>query len=73
MMYTRASLEFSSITLPKYMSTHLIGTGLEMLYDGAQCDAREVELLACLPEEWKMQEDREEYTELDYVDWPNTA
>lgn len=46
MIYTRASIEFSSIILPKYMSTHLIGTELEMLYDGIPCDASEVELLA---------------------------
>jgi hypothetical protein len=59
----------------KYMRAGLVGTGFDMLYDGFQCDVGEIELLACLPEEWKKPEDNEEYMELDYIDWPksNTA
>ena len=59
----------------KYMRAGLVGTGFDMLYHGFQCDVGEIELLACLPEEWKKPEDNEEYMKLDYIDWPksNTA
>ena len=70
-MYTRNSLETSSIMIPKRTSASCMGTGFDMLYDGSQCDASQVELIACLPDEWKIPEDdEEEMKELDYVEWP---
>lgn len=62
MLYTQSSLRNFSITLMKYMRAGLVGTGFDMLYHGFQCDVGEIELLACLPEEWKKLEDNEEYT-----------
>jgi hypothetical protein len=51
-----------------YMNTGLVRTEWTSLYCGLRCDASSVELLACLPEEWKVPE-----TiwggELDYVEW----
>jgi hypothetical protein len=58
--------------LYKYMSmdTGLVGTERTSLCSGLRCDVSSVELLACLPEEWKVLGDAESGVDLDYVSWP---
>jgi hypothetical protein len=69
---TRRNVEYSHNTILKSMSTTRIRADFKLFYDGIDCDVSRVELLACLPEEWKLPADREVYTELDYIDWPES-
>ena len=45
-----------------------ISTGFGLLYDGLQCNAEGVEVLASMPKEWR--EFPEQQVDLDYVEWP---
>lgn len=45
-----------------------IGTAFDLLYDGTQCDAGRVEVLASMPLEWKDFPDPG--VQLDYTSWP---
>ncbi|KUJ20369.1 uncharacterized protein LY89DRAFT_682112 [Mollisia scopiformis] len=65
----------SSVTIPRDASTDLVGTSFSSsskmeFMNGLQCDVSMVELLACLPEEWKLAEGENRHVELDYVEWP---
>ncbi|USW55965.1 hypothetical protein Slin15195_G092840 [Septoria linicola] len=42
----------------------------EQLYNGDECDASDVELMACIPEEWRKPADHADLLELDYEAWP---
>ncbi|KAK4496946.1 hypothetical protein PRZ48_011395 [Zasmidium cellare] len=71
-MCTRRSLEGSSTTLHKVMgwTGPWTDSGLS-LYNGSKCDGSEVELLACLPEDWRIPaDDEDEEKVLDYTNWP---
>jgi hypothetical protein len=69
-MDTERSLAMSTTSLPRHMDVGLVGTGFNSLYDELQCDISQIELLACLPEEWKVPADELGHMELDYVEWP---
>jgi hypothetical protein len=48
-----------------------IGQDFYSTYDGRQCDAASVELMACLPDNWKVADDDERgFRYLDYKNWP---
>lgn len=52
---------------------HAPGTecSFESLYNGIQCEASGLELMACLPERWRLPSgDENVMRELDYVSWP---
>lgn len=50
-------LEFSTNILRKTLSPDAVSSGSGGIYNGVACNAREVELFVCTPDEWK----REEY------------
>ena len=61
----------STTNVVKYLDEHAIGTSFDVPYDGLQCDATIVELMACLPDAWKLAADDErEICEIDYEQWP---
>ncbi|CZR62109.1 uncharacterized protein PAC_12006 [Phialocephala subalpina] len=65
----------SSVNIPRNASTDLVDTSFSssskmQFMNGLQCDVSLVELLACLPEEWKLAEGENRHVELDYVEWP---
>lgn len=62
----------STTCVVKYLDNNSVGTSFNVPYDGLQCDATEVELMACLPDAWKIAADDEAFTrELDYEEWPH--
>ena len=70
-LYTRKHLETSSSRVYRQITTGDVGTGFDDLHNGYQCDASQVELMACLPERWRLPEDYEDDSaELDYAEWP---
>ncbi|EME44910.1 hypothetical protein DOTSEDRAFT_43352 [Dothistroma septosporum NZE10] len=70
-LYPQQCLQTSSDQMTKYNYQITPGGSFEMLYNGNQCDAGEMELMACLPEAWKIgDDDMSFWKELDYVTWP---
>ncbi|KAK4971275.1 hypothetical protein LTR42_007001 [Elasticomyces elasticus] len=66
------SIGQSTHGVPKRLAPDAIDTSFVAPYNGLQCDASTVELMACLTENWRMPEqDSGEYVELDYEEWPN--
>lgn len=68
-MNTHRSLDGSDLELHKTagMST---ATMWDSLYNGYGCNAGSLELLACLPEEWKIPAGEDMSVMMDYVKWP---
>lgn len=71
------NLARSTIGIPASMDVGLVGTGFsfysnstEDFMNGLQCDVGGVELLACLPDEWKLEPGDRRLVELDYDEWP---
>lgn len=46
------------------------GSTYQSLYNGTDCDVSPYEMLACLPEEWRLPVNADPMLELDYVGWP---
>jgi hypothetical protein len=67
---TTRELQSTSKWIPETLNKHAVGTGFELLYDGVQCDASVVEMLASMPEGWRMPPDDIDLRELDYEEWP---
>ncbi|KAK4625552.1 uncharacterized protein CLAFUR5_05698 [Fulvia fulva] len=69
--YAQQCLQSSSNQVTKYNYQLAPGGSFDMLYNGNQCDAGELELTACLPDAWKIGDNDEAFwRELDYVEWP---
>jgi hypothetical protein len=65
---------WSCNSLITYLDAESIETSFDIPYDGLQCDAAQVELMLCLPDDWKIPTDHpdDEHLplEIDYVEWP---
>lgn len=73
-MSPERNLARSTVDVPLQMDVNLVETtfssGFKRNYmNGLQCDISRVELLACLPDEWKLPNGTG-FAELDYVEWP---
>ncbi|CAN8106453.1 unnamed protein product [Discula destructiva] len=50
-------------------STVGIATDFAMLYDGLQCNSNLLNMVACMPDEWR--DKPNDVIELDYIEWPS--
>lgn len=69
MLDTQHSLQSSDPDLFKTAGMSLPNTW-DSLYNGYGCNAGSLELLACLPEEWRIPAGGETLVTVDYVKWP---
>jgi hypothetical protein len=68
------NLAYTSVCIPERMNVDLVQTCFSSSFkaqfmNGVQCDVSKVELLACLPDDWKRPEGSG-HIELDYIEWP---
>ncbi|KAK3675035.1 hypothetical protein LTR78_004968 [Recurvomyces mirabilis] len=64
----------NSSEILKYLSISDVSTSFDAPYDGYQCDASSIELMACLPEAWMLAADaKDTVLQLDYVTIPGAA